>query len=110
LQKFSIENRVIALDLRGHGLSDKPSRGYDMPQLVENLETTLTLLKVKGKFVLVGHSDGNRGRNQTSAYIEARTQFANLVIEADRAVYSQVVVRASACAQTTLFSEHVPVE
>jgi long-chain acyl-CoA synthetase len=58
LQKFSLENRVIALDLRGHGLSDKPSRGYDMPQLVNDLETALTLLKVKGKFVLVGHSYG----------------------------------------------------
>ena len=39
LQKFSIENRVVALDLRGHGLSDKPRRGYDMPQLVSDLET-----------------------------------------------------------------------
>lgn len=58
LQKFSIENRVIALDLRGHGLSDKPGRGYDMPQLVNDLETALTLLKVKTKFVLVGHSYG----------------------------------------------------
>lgn len=58
LQKYSLENRVIALDLRGHGLSDKPSRGYDMPQLVNDLETALTLLKVKGKFVLVGHSYG----------------------------------------------------
>src|SRR5215208_6284485 len=58
LQKFSLENRVIALDLRGHGLSDKPNRGYDMPQLVSDLETALTLLKVKGKFVLVGHSYG----------------------------------------------------
>ncbi len=58
LQKFSVENRVIALDLRGHGLSDKPGRGYDMPQLVSDLETALTLLKVKGKFVLVGHSYG----------------------------------------------------
>ena len=58
LQKFSVENRVIALDLRGHGLSDKPTRGYDMPQMVSDLETALTLLKVKGKFVLVGHSYG----------------------------------------------------
>jgi long-chain acyl-CoA synthetase len=58
LQKFSVENRVIAIDLRGHGLSDKPRRGYDMPQLVDDLETALTLLKVKGKFVLVGHSFG----------------------------------------------------
>src|SRR5215510_5995997 len=58
LQKFSLENRVIALDLRGHGLSDKPSRGYDMAQIISDLETALTLLKVKGKIVLVGHSLG----------------------------------------------------
>ena len=58
LQKFSIDNRVIALDLRGHGLSDQPSSGYDMPQLVSDLETAFVLLKVKGKFVLVGHSYG----------------------------------------------------
>jgi len=58
LQKFSLENRVIALDLRGHGLSDKPGRGYDMAQTVADLETALTLLKVRGKFVLVGHSYG----------------------------------------------------
>ena len=58
LQQFSMENRVIALDLRGHGLSDKPRGGYDMPQLVNDLENALTLLKVKGKFVLVGHSYG----------------------------------------------------
>ncbi|HEX9839873.1 MAG TPA: alpha/beta fold hydrolase [Anaerolineales bacterium] len=58
LQKFALENRVIALDLRGHGLSDKPGTGYDLPRLIEDLETALTLLKVKGKFVLVGHSFG----------------------------------------------------
>lgn len=58
LQHFSIENRVIALDLRGHGLSDKPSQGFEMSQLIKDLETALVLLKVKGKFVLIGHSYG----------------------------------------------------
>jgi len=58
MQFFAVENRVIALDLRGHGLSDKPSRGYEMSQLIEDLENALTLLKVKGKIVLVGHSFG----------------------------------------------------
>ena len=58
VQKFAVENRVIALDLRGHGLSDKPSHGYEMSQILEDLEIALTLLKVKGKFVLVGHSFG----------------------------------------------------
>ncbi len=58
VQKYSLENRVIALDLRGHGLSDAPSSGYDMQQAITDIETALTLLKVKGKFVLVGHSFG----------------------------------------------------
>jgi long-chain acyl-CoA synthetase len=58
LQKFSLENRVIALDLRGHGLSDKPSTGYEMERLLDDLETALRVLKVRGKFVLVGHSFG----------------------------------------------------
>lgn len=58
LQKFAVDNRVVALDLRGHGLSDKPTSGYDMPQILHDVETALTLLQVKGKFVLVGHSFG----------------------------------------------------
>jgi len=44
--------------LRGHGLSDKLSTGYDLPRLIEDLETALILLKGKGKFVLMGHSFG----------------------------------------------------
>jgi long-chain acyl-CoA synthetase len=58
LQKFAVENRVVALDLRGHGLSDKPTSGYDMPQILQDVETALTLLKVKENFILVGHSYG----------------------------------------------------
>ncbi|MGE5374877.1 MAG: alpha/beta fold hydrolase [Bacteroidota bacterium] len=58
LQDFSLENRVIALDMRGHGLSDAPTSGYSMEQAVEDIETALVLLKVKGKFILVGHSFG----------------------------------------------------
>ena len=58
LQSLLIENRVIALDLRGHGLSDRPGHGYDMAQICSDLETSLNLLNVKGKFVLVGHSFG----------------------------------------------------
>src|SRR5512140_24717 len=58
LQHFLIENRVIALDLRGHGLSDRPRGGYDMPQLQRDLERALDVLDVPGKFVLVGHSFG----------------------------------------------------
>jgi long-chain acyl-CoA synthetase len=58
LQDFSLDNRVIALDMRGHGLSDAPPSGYSMEQAVEDIETALVLLKVKGRFILVGHSFG----------------------------------------------------
>jgi long-chain acyl-CoA synthetase len=58
MQKFALDNRVIALDLRGHGLSDKPTTGYDMPRIQLDLEAALTQLKVSTPFVLVGHSYG----------------------------------------------------
>jgi len=58
LYKFSLENRVVALDMRGHGLSDKPADGYDMPRIQADLETALAVLKVPEKIVLVGHSFG----------------------------------------------------
>ncbi|MDO9300932.1 MAG: alpha/beta fold hydrolase [Anaerolineales bacterium] len=58
LHKFALKNRVIALDMRGHGLSDKPSTGYDMPRIQLDLETALDLLRVSTPIVLVGHSFG----------------------------------------------------
>jgi len=58
LQNFSLENRVIALDLRGHGLSDKPTSGYDMATSQADLEKAFEILKVNTTFVLVGHSFG----------------------------------------------------
>ncbi|HET7143797.1 MAG TPA: alpha/beta fold hydrolase [Anaerolineales bacterium] len=58
MQKFALDNRVVSLDLRGHGLSDKPAAGYDMPRIQLDLETVLSKLKVSTPFVLVGHSYG----------------------------------------------------
>ena len=58
LQAFSQKNRVVALDLRGHGLSDKPTSGYDMPRIRTDLEAALKILKIEGNFVLIGHSFG----------------------------------------------------
>jgi len=58
LHKFALKNRVIAFDMRGHGLSDKPSSGYDMPRIQLDLETVLNLLKVTTPIILVGHSFG----------------------------------------------------
>ncbi len=58
LHKFALKNRVIALDMRGHGLSDKSSTGYDMPRIQLDLEIALDLLRVSTPIVLVGHSFG----------------------------------------------------
>ncbi|MFH2101931.1 MAG: alpha/beta fold hydrolase [Chloroflexota bacterium] len=58
LQMFARQNRVIALDLRGHGLSDKPAGQYGMPLLLADIEAALDCLKVRGPLILVGHSFG----------------------------------------------------
>ncbi len=58
MQKFAMDNRVIALDLRGHGLSDKPISGYDMAGIQLDIETALTQLKASMPIVLIGHSFG----------------------------------------------------
>jgi long-chain acyl-CoA synthetase len=58
LQKFSDDSRVIALDLRGHGLSDKPHCAYTMAEHVADIDAALQVLGLSGKFVLAGHSFG----------------------------------------------------
>jgi len=58
LRSFSETSRVIALDLRGHGHSDRPRRGYSMHQLTQDLGAVLDRLGVSGPLVLVGHSFG----------------------------------------------------
>jgi pimeloyl-ACP methyl ester carboxylesterase len=49
--------RVIAIDLRGHGLSDKPATGYDFASITDDLDHILTALKIECA-TLIGHSWG----------------------------------------------------
>src|SRR3990172_2765081 len=58
LRKFANANRVIALDLRGHGQSDKPVDDYRMADIQADLLIALDVLGVKDKLVLIGHSFG----------------------------------------------------
>jgi long-chain acyl-CoA synthetase len=58
LTQFSIDNRVIAIDLRGHGRSDKPVGKYSMNEIQRDLKTALDVLGVNERIVLVGHSFG----------------------------------------------------
>lgn len=56
LRGFSDDYRVIAMDLRGHGQSDKPDSQYDMDEFVSDLEALLPRLGVDEPVVLIGHS------------------------------------------------------
>lgn len=58
LRCFATHARVIALDLRGHGSSDKPHSGYSMAEIVSDLQAVIEALDVEGALVLVGHSFG----------------------------------------------------
>lgn len=58
LQALAEENRVVAVDLRGHGLSDVPPGPYDLDTLLADIERVLDALAVERPFVLLGHSFG----------------------------------------------------
>ncbi|MBI5653402.1 MAG: alpha/beta fold hydrolase [Chloroflexi bacterium] len=58
LTEFAEKNRVIALDVRGHGLSDQPDGAYTMDELLGDLERVVEALRLPEKFVLLGHSFG----------------------------------------------------
>lgn len=58
--------RAVAIDLRGHGQSDKPPGGdYGVPSLGEDIAAVADALELK-RFVLVGHSLGGAA---ASAYV-----------------------------------------
>ena len=58
LKFFCEDNRVVALDLRGHGASGKPASEYTMEELLADLERALEALAIPEKFVLAAHSFG----------------------------------------------------
>ncbi len=59
LRFFGLRLRVIAPDLRGHGLSDDAyDQPYTMEGLVNDLECVLTALQVERPFSVIAHSFG----------------------------------------------------
>lgn len=58
IEQFARENRVIAIDLRGHGRSSRPRAGYDMKQMLADVTAVLDHLQLRQPFVMVGHSFG----------------------------------------------------
>ncbi len=58
LEGLSLSNRVVAMDLRGHGRSDRPRGAYSMDVIVNDIQTVLYTLGINTRFFLVGHSFG----------------------------------------------------
>ncbi len=51
-------HRVILFDLRGHGLSERAARGYDIATMTRDLEAVVDATAPGAKVSLVGHSYG----------------------------------------------------
>ncbi|HYY90303.1 MAG TPA: alpha/beta hydrolase [Chloroflexota bacterium] len=56
-ERYSRNHRVISVDLRGHGESDKPQQDYTMAQFADDLAWLCEQLRVQ-KPVVIGHSMG----------------------------------------------------
>ncbi len=82
LEYFSRDNRVIGLDLRGHGLSDKTAGRYTMAEMQEDLITALQVLAVVGPIVLVGHSFGGAIAAEFAAAYPERVESLVLIATA----------------------------
>ncbi|MEW5704235.1 MAG: alpha/beta hydrolase [Pseudomonadota bacterium] len=57
IEGLSDRYRVIALDMRGHGESDKPNHGYKIDRLAKDVRDVIHALDLKGVNIL-GHSMG----------------------------------------------------
>lgn len=57
IQEFSSTHHVIAIDLRGHGDSDKPGHGYRIARLAADLRDVVTQLDLHD-ITWIGHSMG----------------------------------------------------
>src|ERR671917_2782281 len=58
-RRLVAERRTVAMDLRGHGLSDAPTEGYDEPTLVDDLVAVAGGSGLLARpMVLAGHGFG----------------------------------------------------
>lgn len=56
-ERLAPEVRFLAIDLRGHGFSDKPPAGYGLDDHVQDILQLITTLQLR-RTVLLGHSIG----------------------------------------------------
>jgi pimeloyl-ACP methyl ester carboxylesterase/DNA-binding SARP family transcriptional activator len=93
-ERLAPSHRIIALDLRGHGFSDKPPAGYDLASHVRDLSELIRVLRLR-RPILLGHSAGGT----IATFVAAGTDVRGLILlEAmigNRAFTENAVAQAS---------------
>jgi pimeloyl-ACP methyl ester carboxylesterase len=74
-ERLGASPRIIAVDLRGHGFSDKPPAGYDLDRHVEDLSELIFRLRLR-RPVIMGHSAGGA----VATFVAAGADVAGLVL------------------------------
>ncbi len=94
LQFFGQTMRVVAPDMRGHGLSDDPAElPCSMDELVDDLELTLESLEVKRPFYLLAHSFGGAIATEYSLRHPGHVQGLVLIGVPSRFILREIVNR-----------------
>lgn len=78
LAAYAEKYRVVAPDLRGHGLSDHPDSAYTMQEHVSDLERIVEQLNFPKQFVVIGHSFG--GAIAASFTVKNPTRVEKLIL------------------------------
>ncbi len=78
LAAYAEKYRVVAPDLRGHGLSDHPDSQYTMQEHVSDLERIVEQLNFPKQFVVIGHSFG--GAIAASFTVKNQTRVEKLIL------------------------------
>lgn len=66
VRALAADHRVVCVDMRGHGLSDKPLSGYDLPRMAADLAAVLGALDLRD-VTLAGWSFGGQIAFQLAA-------------------------------------------
>ena len=83
VEAFAERNRVLVPDLRGHGRSERPRRGYEMARLVADVEAILEARRVVAPIVIVGHSFGGAIATEFALAQPAKVSRLVLIASAD---------------------------
>jgi pimeloyl-ACP methyl ester carboxylesterase/DNA-binding SARP family transcriptional activator len=74
-ERLAPRHRFVALDLRGHGFSDKPPSGYDLADHVEDATQLIAALGLR-RPVLLGYSAGGT----IAAFVAGRAEVSGLIL------------------------------